>query len=66
MLSMKQNEAKAGSEALGLPEHYGIYFSPEGWLWIRKDPITKKTRRDGPWDTRTEARTDAWEDFKDQ
>jgi len=54
---------KGDSEAPeSLPEGYGLYECPDGWLWIKWTDRTKReVRRDGPFDTKDEARREAWE-----
>lgn len=61
---MRPKGVKAASEVPEtLPDGYGLYECPDGWLWIRwKDGRKTTVRRDGPFDTKEEARREAWED----
>jgi hypothetical protein len=63
MPSTTPKGAKEGSGVPGdLPEGYALYECPDGWLWIKWADLRKtEVRRDGPFDTKEEARREAWE-----
>lgn len=52
----------------GLPPCYALYEQAEGWFWIWKNPDSrmKEVYRDGPFESREDARVDAWESFEER